>query len=124
MRVSHSFFPIEVRGIWDVQIRANASGKAGLWTADSHQSYAAFPNCVMHLARVPNRVRLMEEPLEVGVSRLVAGPVVCPICWGHALERIEGIRLVARTVTEHDISRVLLYRCDHWHMFAVFEQAL
>jgi hypothetical protein len=66
----------------------------------------------------------MNEPLEVEVSdRLVAGPIVCPICWDHALEKLEGIRLSARTFAEQPfISRVLLYRCSSWHIFAVFEQ--
>jgi hypothetical protein len=49
----------------------------------------------------------------------------CPICWDHALEKLEGIRLSARTFAEQPfISRVLVYRCSSWHVFAVFEQAL
>ena len=68
----------------------------------------------------------MNEPLEVEVSdRLIAGPIVCPICWDHALEKLEGIRLSARTFAEQRfISRVLVYRCSSWHVFAVFEHAL
>jgi hypothetical protein len=57
-------------------------------------------------------------------AKLVAGPIVCPVCWDHALEKIEGIHLSARTVTEHDISRVSIYRCTNWHIFAVFNQTL
>jgi hypothetical protein len=67
----------------------------------------------------------MQESPEIEESaRLVAGPIVCPICWDHALERIEGVHLSARTVIEHDISRVSLYRCSHWHLFALFHQTL
>jgi hypothetical protein len=68
----------------------------------------------------------MNEPSQVEVSdRLIAGPIVCPICWDHALEKLEGIRLSARTFAEQPfISRVLVYRCSSWHVFAVFEQAL
>jgi hypothetical protein len=63
----------------------------------------------------------MQESTEIEESaRLVAGPIVCPICWDHSLEKIDGIHLSARTVTEHDISRVFLYRCSNWHMFALF----
>jgi hypothetical protein len=67
----------------------------------------------------------MQEAAESEESaRLVAGPIVCPICWDHALEMIEGIHLSARTVFEHEIGRVSIYRCSHWHMFAIFQQAL
>lgn len=67
----------------------------------------------------------MEQSLEVDLTRgLAAGPVVCPICWDHELESIDGIRMIARTVTEHDVSRVSIYRCSAWHMFAVFEQTV
>jgi hypothetical protein len=67
----------------------------------------------------------MQESPEIEESaKLVAGPIACRICWDHALERVEGIHLSARTVSEHDISRVLLYRCSHWHMFALFQQTL
>jgi hypothetical protein len=68
----------------------------------------------------------MEEPHELEVSdRLVAGPIVCPVCWDHALEKLEGVRLSARTFAEQPfISRVHVYRCSHWHIFALFEQAL
>jgi hypothetical protein len=68
---------------------------------------------------------MMQQHVEVDLTKgLVAGPIVCPICWDHELEPIEGVRMVARTVTEHDVSRVRLYRCTAWHMFAVFEQTL
>ena len=66
----------------------------------------------------------MQEPLEIDESRLIAGPIVCPLCWDHALERIEGLRLTARTVAEHDVRRVLMYRCSRWHVFALFEQTV
>jgi hypothetical protein len=68
----------------------------------------------------------MEEPQEFEVSdRLIAGPIVCPICWDHALEKLEGVRLSARTYAEQPfINRALVYRCSSWHIFAVFEQTL
>jgi hypothetical protein len=47
----------------------------------------------------------MRESVEIAESaRLVARPIVCPICWDHVLEQIDGIRFSARTVDEHDIS--------------------
>ena len=66
----------------------------------------------------------MQEYLEVEASSTLApGPIVCPVCWDHALERIDGIHLTARTIMEQDISRVQLFRCSHWHVFALFDQA-
>jgi len=77
------------------------------------------------LLRGPSYDATMLEPIEPEApGRLVAGPIVCPICWDHALERIEGIRLSTRTVDEHAIGKVSLYRCSHWHLFALFEREL
>lgn len=56
--------------------------------------------------------------------RLVAGPIVCPVCWDHALETLDGLHLTARTTAEQSVSRVHVYRCSAWHVFAVFEQSL
>jgi hypothetical protein len=66
-----------------------------------------------------------DETLEVDLTkRRICGPIVCPVCWDHELEPIDGVRMSARTITEHDVSRVSVYRCSAWHMFAVFDQTL
>ena len=49
-------------------------------------------------------------------------PIVCPVCWYHAVERVEGIVLSARPIGGHDLSQVSVYRCAHWHLFALFNQ--
>lgn len=51
-------------------------------------------------------------------------PFVCPICWDHAIEQIEGIVLSAKSVGGRDLSRVSIYRCGHWHLFALFNQPM
>jgi len=49
-------------------------------------------------------------------------PIVCPICWDHAVERIDGIVLTARAMGGRDLSQVKIYRCSAWHLFALFQQ--
>jgi hypothetical protein len=49
-------------------------------------------------------------------------PIICPVCWSHDVERIEGIALSARSVGGRDLSQVSMYRCIHWHLFALFYQ--
>lgn len=68
----------------------------------------------------------MEPQIEIEDSvRSVAGPIVCPICWDHALEKLEGIRLSAKSLAEQPfVNRVIVYRCSSWHVFAVFEHTL
>ena len=52
----------------------------------------------------------------------VHAAIVCPVCWDHAVEPIEGIVLPARAIGGRDLSQVSLYRCSHWHLFALFYQ--
>ena len=49
-------------------------------------------------------------------------PVVCPVCWDHSVERVEGVKLTARSMGGGDLSQVIVYRCAHWHLFALFQQ--
>ena len=49
-------------------------------------------------------------------------PIVCPVCWDHAVERVEGIVLSAKTMGGHDLSQVSVYRCAQWRLFALFNQ--
>ena len=80
----------------------------------------------MHFVSVLAYDAAMEQQTQIeDSSRLVAGPIVCPICWDHALEKLEGVRLSARSFAEQPfVNRVIVYRCSLWHVFAVFEQAL
>jgi hypothetical protein len=68
----------------------------------------------------------MEEPREFEVSdRLIAGAYRLPDLLGSRFERLEGVRLSARTYAEQPfIKRALVYRCSSWHIFALFEQTL
>jgi hypothetical protein len=63
-----------------------------------------------------DEIKVSANPVEI--------PIVCPICWDHAVERIEGIVLSSRTVGGRDLSQVLIYRCTCWHVFALFSQHL
>ena len=47
-------------------------------------------------------------------------PVVCPVCWHHAVEKVDGISLSAKAIDGRDIGGVSVYLCSQWHMFAVF----
>jgi hypothetical protein len=47
---------------------------------------------------------------------------VCPVCWDHAIEKIEGLAVSADNLNGKQISGAFLYRCTNWHIFAVFEQ--
>lgn len=47
---------------------------------------------------------------------------MCPVCWDHAVERIEGVTVSADNLNGKQISGVNLYHCSYWHAFAVFEQ--
>jgi hypothetical protein len=57
------------------------------------------------------------------LEALERGPLVCPVCWDHGVERIEGVTLSADNLRGKPISGALLYHCSHWHIFAVFESA-
>jgi hypothetical protein len=64
----------------------------------------------------------MERQIEIADSNR---PDRLPICWDHALEKLEGIRLSAKSYAEQPLmNRVVVYRCSSGHVFAVFEQTL
>jgi hypothetical protein len=48
--------------------------------------------------------------------------MVCPVCWDHAVERVEGIKLSASNADGKNVGGANIFRCSQWHMFAVFEQ--
>ena len=52
----------------------------------------------------------------------VEAPLVCPVCCDHAVERIEGIVLSASATGGRNLSQVSMYRCSHWHLFALVYQ--
>ena len=52
------------------------------------------------------------------------GPLVCPVCWDHGIEKIEGVTLTASTLLNRPISGAVVYHCNRWHIFAVFEQII
>jgi hypothetical protein len=49
-------------------------------------------------------------------------PIACPLCLDHTVEQVEGIVLSAQPIGGREISKVSVYRCSFWHLFAVFEQ--
>jgi len=49
-------------------------------------------------------------------------PIVCPVCWDHAVERVEDVRLSAHTKDGRNVGGAFVYRCSHWHLFALFNQ--
>jgi hypothetical protein len=49
-------------------------------------------------------------------------PIVCPICWGHDVVRLDGIQLSAAPMGGRALSEVSVYHCDHWHLLALFNQ--
>ena len=50
------------------------------------------------------------------------GPIVCPVCWDHTVEAVEGIVLSAKAMGGSDLGQVSIYRCAQWHVFALFNQ--
>jgi hypothetical protein len=46
-------------------------------------------------------------------------PLVCPVCCDHEIERIEGIVLSAGATGGRELNQVSVYRCSHWHLFAL-----
>ena len=55
-------------------------------------------------------------------SKTVEAPLVCPVCCDHDIERIEGIVLSASATGGRNLSQVSMYRCSHWHLFALVYQ--
>jgi hypothetical protein len=49
-------------------------------------------------------------------------PIACPICLDHTIEQAKGIVLSASPIGGREISKVSVYRCSHWHLFATFDQ--
>jgi CRP-like cAMP-binding protein len=49
-------------------------------------------------------------------------PIICPVCLDHAIEKVEGIELSASNVGGKKVGGASLYRCSHWHLFALFKQ--
>ena len=52
----------------------------------------------------------------------IEAPLSCPVCCDHAIEQIKGIVLSARAMGGRDLTQVTMYRCSHWHLFALFYQ--
>lgn len=50
--------------------------------------------------------------------------IVCPVCWDHAVERIEALRLSANTNEGRAVGGAFVYPCSQWHVFALFDQTL
>lgn len=55
-------------------------------------------------------------------STPVEAPLICPVCCDHGIEPIEGIALSASAMGGRELSRVSVYRCSHWHVFALVYQ--
>jgi len=51
-------------------------------------------------------------------------PLACPVCHDDFIEAVEGVSLSAsntgRNVGHKQIGRVSVYRCNQWHVFALF----
>jgi hypothetical protein len=54
----------------------------------------------------------------------VEAPIVCPVCWDHAIERVEGVHLSASNADGKNVGGASVFRCSRWHMFALFEQLI
>jgi len=55
-------------------------------------------------------------------SRPIEGSLICPVCCDHAIERVEGIVLSVSATGGRNLSQVSMYRCSHWHLFALVYQ--
>ena len=49
-------------------------------------------------------------------------PTVCPVCWEHDITRVKDVRLSIDGGDRHQVGRASVYRCAHWHLFALFDQ--
>jgi CRP-like cAMP-binding protein len=74
---------------------------------------AQKPRTVAHAAE---RLRERPEAFEI--------PIACPICWDQNIEKLEGVALSASTTGGRSVGGALVYRCRHWHLFALFRQQL
>ena len=66
--------------------------------------------------RRTRRLSTRPEPYDV--------PIVCPICWDRSIEKLEGVALSASTSGGRNVGGAFVYRCSHWHLFALFQQQL
>jgi hypothetical protein len=65
----------------------------------------------------------MQQAAQQSASRSpVDTPIVCPVCWDHAVERVEGIKLSANNADGRNVGGANIFRCGQWHLFAVFER--
>ena len=65
-----------------------------------------------------------QSPEQDAQTALEQGPIVCPLCWDHVVERIEGVTLSANNMGGRAVTGALIYHCSQWHIFAVFERIL
>ncbi len=66
---------------------------------------------------------MQQAAVESHTSRIPGeSPIVCPVCWDHAVEKVEGITLSASNASGKIVGGASIYRCSHWHLFALFEQ--
>jgi hypothetical protein len=66
---------------------------------------------------------MQQLTIEPNTPRILAdGPTVCPVCWDHDITRVEDVRLSVDGGDRHEVGRASVYRCDRWHLFALFDQ--
>jgi hypothetical protein len=52
---------------------------------------------------------------------LKESPIICPICWDHAIKPLQEVDLVAVHRTQMQfVPSIATYYCSYWHVFAVF----
>ena len=68
----------------------------------------------------------MQQPIEESIPATAVdeGPLVCPVCWDHSIEKIEGVALTASTLEDRPVSGAQLYHCTRWHVFAIFDRII
>ncbi len=69
-------------------------------------------------------VTMQQSTEQENLVALEQGPIVCPVCWDHGVERIEGVELTANHTDGKAISGAVIYHCQHWHIFAMFQQRI
>jgi hypothetical protein len=71
----------------------------------------------------PYDAEMPQLRIEPNTPRILSdSPTVCPVCWDHDITRIEDVRLSLDGGDGHKVGRASVYRCGHWHLFALFEQ--
>ena len=67
---------------------------------------------------------MQQSAAESNIPRpLIDTPTVCPVCWNHDITRVEDVRLATTSGDEHNVGKASVYRCGHWHLFALFDQS-